>query len=43
MVERLLRRLPDLAIATDDPLPSFMGSITELPVRYSPASPVLGN
>jgi cytochrome P450 family 142 subfamily A polypeptide 1 len=43
MVERLLLRLPDLAIATEDPLPRFMGAITELPVRYSPASPVLGN
>ena len=43
VVERLLRRLPDLAIATEDPLPRFMGSITELPVRYRPASPALRN
>jgi cholest-4-en-3-one 26-monooxygenase len=43
MVERLLRRLPDLAIATEDPVPRFIGAITELPVRYSPAPPVLGN
>jgi cholest-4-en-3-one 26-monooxygenase len=43
MVERLLRRLPDLAIATEDPLPRFMGSITELPVRYSTASTALRN
>jgi cholest-4-en-3-one 26-monooxygenase len=43
MVERLLNRLPDLAIATDDPLPSFIGAITELPVRFTPASPVLGD
>jgi cholest-4-en-3-one 26-monooxygenase len=40
MVERLLHRLPDLAIATDDPLPRFMTTITELPVRYTPARPV---
>jgi cholest-4-en-3-one 26-monooxygenase len=41
MVERLVRRLPDLAIATDDPLPRFMTAITELPVRFTPTSPVL--
>jgi cytochrome P450 family 142 subfamily A polypeptide 1 len=43
MVERLLRRVPDLAIATENPLPRFMGSITELPVRYSPSQPALRN
>ena len=41
MVERLLRRLPDLEIATTDPLPHFMATITELPVRFRPSAPVL--
>jgi cholest-4-en-3-one 26-monooxygenase len=39
MVERLLNRLPALAIATDDALPRFIGALTELPVRFSPTSP----
>jgi cytochrome P450 family 142 subfamily A polypeptide 1 len=40
MVERLLRRLPDLEVATQDPLPRFMSTIQELPVRYTPTPPV---
>jgi cytochrome P450 family 142 subfamily A polypeptide 1 len=43
MVERLLNRLPDLAIATNDPLPRFIGAITELPVRFTPTSLVLND
>ena len=39
MVERLLHRIPDVAIATSDPLPRFIGAITELPVRFTPAPP----
>jgi cholest-4-en-3-one 26-monooxygenase len=41
MVERLVQRLPDLAIATDDSLPRFMTAITALPVRFTPTRPVL--
>jgi cytochrome P450 family 142 subfamily A polypeptide 1 len=41
MVERLLRRLPDLVRATSGPLPRFITAITELPVRFTPTSPVL--
>jgi cholest-4-en-3-one 26-monooxygenase len=41
MVERLLRRLPDLARATSGPLPRFMTAITALPVRFTPTPPVL--
>jgi cytochrome P450 family 142 subfamily A polypeptide 1 len=41
MVERLLRRLPDLEVATGAPLPRFLTTIKELPVRYTPTPPVL--
>ena len=41
MVERLFRRLPDLERATGDPLPHFMATITEFPVRYTPTPRVL--
>jgi cytochrome P450 family 142 subfamily A polypeptide 1 len=43
MVERLLRRLPDLELATQDPLPRFMSTIKELPVRYTPTPPILSS
>jgi cholest-4-en-3-one 26-monooxygenase len=43
MVERLVHRLPDLAIATDDPLPRFMTAITGLPVRFEPTPRLLTN
>lgn len=39
MIDRLLRRLPDVERATDGPLPRFMASITTLPVRYTPTPP----
>jgi cytochrome P450 family 142 subfamily A polypeptide 1 len=38
MFERLQHRLPDLELATDEPLPRFLGALTEMPVRFSPAS-----
>jgi len=37
MVDRILRRLPDLELAVDDPLPRFIGAIQEMPVRFTPA------
>ena len=37
MVERILRRLPDLKLAVDDPLPRFIGAIQEMPERFTPA------
>ena len=43
MVERLVHRLPDLAIATDVPLPRFMAAITGLPVRFDPTPRLLAN
>lgn len=43
MVERLVHRLPDLVIATDDPLPRFMAAITGLPVRFDPTPRLLAN
>jgi len=39
MCERLERRLPDLALATDEPLPRFLGALTAMPVRFSPIPP----
>jgi len=40
MVDRLLRRLPDLEPATDDPPPRFMTTLEELPVRFTPTGRV---
>lgn len=44
LLERLLTRLPDLAPATDDPLPrrhnNFISGIEAMPVRFSPSAPV---
>jgi len=43
MLEELLRRLPDLALATDAPLPrrasNFIVGIEEMPVRFTPTRP----
>jgi cholest-4-en-3-one 26-monooxygenase len=36
--ERLLARLPDLALATDGPPPRSLTGISEMPVRFTPAS-----
>lgn len=42
MLARVLARLPDLEVATTDPLPTFLGALTAMPVRFTPTSPVLG-
>ncbi len=41
MFEQLLRRLPDLELATDQPLRRTINGITEMPVRFSRTPPVL--
>jgi cytochrome P450 family 142 subfamily A polypeptide 1 len=41
MIERLLRRLPDLELAGDEPLPRFLGAVARMPVRFTPTLPVL--
>jgi cytochrome P450 family 142 subfamily A polypeptide 1 len=45
MFEELLRRLPDLALASDEPLPrrasNFIVGVEEMPVRFTP-SPRVG-
>jgi cytochrome P450 family 142 subfamily A polypeptide 1 len=43
MVERVLRRLPDLEPVTAGPPPRFMAAITELPVRFTPTPRVLAD
>ncbi|MGH8982694.1 MAG: cytochrome P450, partial [Acidimicrobiia bacterium] len=40
MLERLLQRLPDLELATDEPLSSFLSGVERMPVRFTPAPPV---
>jgi hypothetical protein len=37
MFERLLQRLPDLELATDEPLPRSINGIGRMPVRFTPA------
>ncbi len=39
MVSRVLARLPDLELTTSDPLPTFLGALTEMPVRFTPTAP----
>ena len=39
MVDRVLQRLPDLELASDEPLPRFLGALRELPVRFTPVAP----
>jgi cholest-4-en-3-one 26-monooxygenase len=39
MIERVLRRLPDVELATAEPLPRFMDTITALPVCFTPTAP----
>jgi cytochrome P450 family 142 subfamily A polypeptide 1 len=36
MLDRVLQRLPDLELATDDVLPRALGALQSLPVRFSP-------
>ncbi|MSO79661.1 MAG: cytochrome P450 [Acidimicrobiia bacterium] len=38
MVSRVLARLPDLELATSDPLPTFLGALTTMPVRFTPTA-----
>ncbi len=44
MFEELHRRLPDLELATDEPLPlrpsNFIVGIEEMPVRFTPSKPI---
>jgi len=40
MFGRLLERLPDLELATDEPLPRAIGAIQSMPVRFTPTAPV---
>jgi hypothetical protein len=39
MFERLLRRLPDLELATRDPLVHILTGIEQMPVRFTPTRP----
>lgn len=40
MLEQLLQRLPDLELATDEPLSYFLSGVETMPVRFTPAPPV---
>ncbi|MGE5695099.1 MAG: cytochrome P450 [Candidatus Sericytochromatia bacterium] len=44
MAERLLKRLPDMRLATDDPLPlrpaNFVSGLERMPVRFTPTTPL---
>jgi cytochrome P450 family 142 subfamily A polypeptide 1 len=44
MFERVLARLPDLELATTDPLPrrraNFISGLESMPVRFTPSKPV---
>jgi cytochrome P450 family 142 subfamily A polypeptide 1 len=40
MLERLLQRLPDLELATDEPLSYFLSGVETMPVRFTPTRPV---
>jgi cytochrome P450 family 142 subfamily A polypeptide 1 len=42
MFERLLARLPDLALAGSDPLPRSITGIERMPVVFTPTRPVSG-
>jgi cytochrome P450 family 142 subfamily A polypeptide 1 len=39
MIERVLARLPDLELASDEPPERFLGALTSLPVRFTPSAP----
>ena len=45
MFEELVRRMPDLELATEDPLPqrasNFITGIEAMPVRFTPSKPAL--
>lgn len=40
MLERLLQRLPDLELATGEPLSYFLSGVETMPVRFTPSPPV---
>ena len=40
MVERVLERLPDLELATEEPLPRALGALQSMPVRFTPSASV---
>ena len=40
MFEHLLRRLPDLELATSEALPRSIGAIQAMPVRFTPTPPI---
>lgn len=44
MLERLLRRLPDMRLASDDPLPlrpaNFVSGLEKMPVTFTPSAPL---
>ena len=40
MFERLLHRMPDLALATAEPLPRSITGIEQMPVVFSPSRPM---
>jgi cytochrome P450 family 142 subfamily A polypeptide 1 len=44
MQERLLQRLPDMRLASDDQLPlrpaNFVSGLEQMPVRFTPAAPL---
>ena len=42
MFERLLRRLPDLALVGDDPPPRTINGVDAMPVRFRPTAPAGG-
>jgi cytochrome P450 family 142 subfamily A polypeptide 1 len=39
MMERVLARLPDVELSSDEELPRFLGALQSLPVRFSPTPP----
>jgi cytochrome P450 family 142 subfamily A polypeptide 1 len=38
MISRILGRLPDIQLATDAPLPYFLGAVREVPARFTPTA-----
>lgn len=40
MVDRVLRRLPDVELAAGEPPTRFLGALRELPVRFTPIAPL---
>jgi cytochrome P450 family 142 subfamily A polypeptide 1 len=44
MIRRLLERLPDLRLASEDPLPlrpaNFVSGLEKMPVHFTPSKPL---